>query len=177
MRVFKEENISAVTDTLIEKGFFVSSLSETIEQANKIFKGIQMALGFFGAIALFVAAIGMINTMTVTLLERTNEIGIMRATGASRKDILLLFVSESTAMGLFGGISGLIIGVLGGKLFNWIINILAGMFGGESVNLFYYPLWFIVTLIVVSTLVGAIAGFIPGRKASKLDPLDALRYK
>ncbi len=177
VRVFKEENMSAVTDALIEKGFFVSSLSETIEQANKIFKGIQMALGFFGAIALFVAAIGMINTMTVTLLERTNEIGIMRATGASRKDILLLFVSESIAMGLFGGISGLIIGILGGKLFNWIINILAGMFGGESVNLFYYPLWFIVTLIVVSTLVGAIAGFIPGRKASKLDPLDALRYK
>jgi putative ABC transport system permease protein len=177
VRVSKEENISSVTDFLIEKGFYVSSLSETVAQANKIFRGIQIALGFFGAIALFVAAIGMINTMTVTLLERTNEIGIMRATGASRKDILFLFISESTVMGFLGGVSGLIIGVLGGKLFNWVINMLAGMFGGQSVNLFFYPLWFILTLVIVSTSVGFIAGLIPGRKAAKLDPLDALRYK
>jgi len=122
VRVSKEGEIGAVTDALMEKGFYVSSLSETVEQANKIFKGVQIALGFFGAIALFVAAIGMINTMTVALLERTNEIGTMRAIGASRRNILFLFVGESTAMGLFGGISGLAIGILGGKLFNWIIN-------------------------------------------------------
>lgn len=177
VRVNKEADIANVTNTLIDKGFQVSSLSETVSQANKIFTGIQFALGFFGAIALFVAAIGMINTMTVTLLERTNEIGIMRATGASKKDILGIFITEATVMGFLGGISGLVLGVLGGSLFNLVINILAGIFGGSSISLFYYPSWFIATLIVVSTFVGLIAGFFPGRKAAKLDPLDALRYK
>jgi putative ABC transport system permease protein len=177
VRVNKEADIANVTNTLIDKGFQVSSLSETVSQANKIFTGIQFALGFFGAIALFVAAIGMINTMTVTLLERTNEIGIMRATGASKKDILGIFITEATVMGFLGGISGLVLGVLGGSLFNLVINILAGIFGGASISLFYYPSWFIATLIVVSTFVGLIAGFFPGRKAAKLDPLDALRYK
>jgi len=177
VRVDKESSISSASDALIDKGFQVTSLSETVSQANKIFKGIQFALGFFGAIALFVAAIGMVNTMTVTLLERTNEIGIMRATGASKKDILTMFISEATVMGFLGGISGLIVGILGGSLFNLAINILAGAFGGKAISLFYYPAWFIITLIIVSTFVGLIAGFFPGRKAAKLDPLDALRYK
>lgn len=177
VRVDKESSISSASDALIDKGFQVTSLSETVSQANKIFKGIQFALGFFGAIALFVAAIGMVNTMTVTLLERTNEIGIMRATGASKKDILTMFISEATVMGFLGGISGLIVGILGGSLFNLAINILAGAFGGKAISLFYYPAWFIITLIIVSTFVGLIVGFFPGRKAAKLDPLDALRYK
>jgi putative ABC transport system permease protein len=177
VRVNKEADIATVTNVLIDKGFQVSSLSETVSQANKIFTGIQFALGFFGAIALFVAAIGMINTMTVTLLERTNEIGIMRATGASKKDILVIFVTEALVMGFLGGVSGLVLGVLEGSIFNLVINILAGIFGGSSISLFYYPPWFIATLIVVSTIVGLVAGFFPGRKAAKLDPLDALRYK
>ncbi|MBU4162219.1 ABC transporter permease [Patescibacteria group bacterium] len=177
VRVTKEASIIPVSDALIDKGFQVISLSETVNQANQIFRGIQFALGFFGAIALFVAAIGMVNTMTVTLLERTNEIGIMRATGASKKDILTIFMSEATVMGFLGGVAGLILGILGGSLFNLTINIIAGAFGGKSISLFYYPAWFIITLIVVSTSVGLAAGFFPGRKAAKLDPLDALRYK
>ncbi|MBU1110958.1 ABC transporter permease [Patescibacteria group bacterium] len=177
VRVNKESSIISVSGVLIDKGFQVTSLSETVSQANQIFRGIQFALGFFGAIALFVAAIGMVNTMTVTLLERTNEIGIMRATGASKKDILIIFMSEATVMGFLGGISGLVMGVLGGLLFNLVINVIAGAFGGKAISLFFYPAWFIITLIVVSTFVGLAAGFFPGRKAAKLDPLDALRYK
>lgn len=177
VKVFDKGKMDDVKEELINKGFQVTSLSETIDQANKIFSGIQIALGFFGAIALFVAAIGMVNTMTVTLLERTQEIGIMRATGASKKDILSLFVAESTIMGFLGGVSGLVIGVLGGKLFNLGINLLASAFGGQVVSLFFYPLWFILALILVSTFVGLLAGFFPGRRAAKLDPLEALRYK
>jgi putative ABC transport system permease protein len=177
VRVTKESEITSVSEALIDKGFQVSSLSETVDQANKIFRAIQIALGFFGAIALFVAAIGMVNTMTVTLLERTSEIGIMRATGASKKDVLALFVTEATVMGFFGGISGLAVGILGGSLFNVAINMIASFFGGKAINLFFYPLWFIASLVIVSTLVGLIAGFFPGRKAANLDPLDALRYK
>jgi len=177
VRVFESRDIETVRVALLDGGFQVSSLSETIEQANKIFRGIQIALGFFGAVALMVATIGMVNTMTVTLLERTQEIGIMRAMGASKKDVLVLFSVEATIMGLLGGIAGLLIGILGGQVFNLIINILARAFGGQSIQLFKYPLWFIITLMVVSGVVGFIAGFFPGKRAAKLDPLDALRYK
>jgi putative ABC transport system permease protein len=177
IRVETKEDLERIREEIIGQGFQVSSLSETIDQANKIFRGIQVALGFFGAIALVVAAIGMVNTMTVTLLERTQEIGIMRAIGASKKDVLTLFITEATMMGFFGGIAGLIIGTIGGKLFNLGVNFLASIFGGKPINLFYYPLWFIITLVVVSTFVGLITGFFPGRRAAKLDPLEALRYK
>jgi putative ABC transport system permease protein len=177
VRVSESRDIETVRTALLDGGFQVSSLSETIDQANKIFGGIQIALGFFGAVALMVATIGMVNTMTVTLLERTQEIGIMRAMGASKKDVLVLFSVEATIMGFLGGLAGLIIGILGGQIFNLIVNILAKAFGGQSINLFKYPLWFITTLMVVSGVVGFIAGFFPGKRASKLDPLDALRYK
>ncbi len=177
VRVFESRDIETARVALLDGGFQVSSLSETIDQANKIFRGIQIALGFFGAVALMVATIGMVNTMTVTLLERTQEIGIMRAMGASKKDVLVLFSVEATIMGLLGGVAGLLIGILGGQAFNLIVNILARAFGGQSINLFKYPLWFIITLMVVSGVVGFIAGFFPGKRAAKLDPLDALRYK
>ncbi len=177
VRVLESRDIETVRAALLDGGFQVSSLSETIDQANKIFRGIQIALGFFGAVALMVATIGMVNTMTVTLLERTQEIGIMRAMGASKKDVLVLFSVEATIMGFLGGVTGLLIGILGGQAFNLIINILARAFGGQSIKLFKYPLWFMVTLMVVSGVVGFIAGFFPGKRAAKLDPLDALRYK
>jgi putative ABC transport system permease protein len=177
VRVLESRDIETVRIALLDGGFQVSSLSETIDQANKIFGGIQIALGFFGAVALMVATIGMVNTMTVTLLERTQEIGIMRAMGASKKDVLVLFSVEATIMGVLGGLAGLAIGILGGQLFNLVVNILAKAFGGQTINLFKYPLWFITTLMVVSGVVGFIAGFFPGKRAAKLDPLDALRYK
>lgn len=177
VRVIESRDIEVVRTELLDGGFQVSSLSETIDQANKIFQGIQIVLGFFGAIALMVATIGMVNTMTVTLLERTQEIGIMRAMGASKPDVLILFSVEATIMGFLGGFSGLLIGVLGGQAFNIVVNILARAFGGQSINLFKYPLWFIMSLLIVSGVVGFVAGFVPGKRAAKLDPLDALRYK
>jgi len=177
VRVMESKDVESVRTQLLDSGFQVSSLSETIDQANKIFQGIQIALGFFGAVALMVATIGMVNTMTVTLLERTQEIGIMRAMGASKKDVLILFSVEATIMGFLGGFAGLAIGVIGGKAFNLVINILARAFGGQSINLFKYPLWFIMSLLIISGVVGFIAGFFPGRRAARIDPLDALRYK
>jgi len=164
-------------EQIISGGYHVSYLGETIEEANKIFGWIRIALGFLGAVALFVAAIGMLNTMVVALLERTQEIGIMRAIGASRKDIKLLFIQEATIMGFLGGLAGIIIGMVSGRLFNWFLNILAAAFGGKPVNIFAFPAWFVATIIIVSTILGFVSGFFPARKASKLDPLEALRYK
>ena len=160
-----------------QKGFSASSISETIDQANKVFSAIQIVLMVFGMIALIVSAIGMFNTMTIALLERTEEIGIMKAIGASRGSISLMFVMESTLMGFLGAVGGVILGMIEGEILNFFINLVATRFGGESVDLFYSPLWFIMTVIAFGAFVGFMTGVFPARKASSIDTLDALRYK
>ena len=177
IRIIESQYIEKVKEEVMNKGFLVASLSETIEEADKIFRAIQIVLGLFGMIALFVSAIGMANTMTVTLLERTNEIGIMKSIGASDKDIEFIFLGESVIMGFFGGIAGIVIGIGAGGIFNFGINILASNLGGQSVDLFFSPFWFIITIIIFSTLIGFITGIFPARHASRLNPLEALRYK
>jgi len=177
VRVENPKIMGEVRDKLMSMGFLVSALSDTVEQANKIFKIIQIILAIFGLIALIVSAIGMANTMTVALLERTQEIGIMKAIGASRKDIAGLFLTESTLIGLLGGVGGVIIGIVSGFLFNAGINILARALGGQTVSLFYSPPWFILTIIIFSLFVGFFTGIFPARRAAKINTLQALRYK
>lgn len=164
-------------EQIIAKGFVVSALSDTIDEANKIFHIIQVILMLFGVVALVVSAIGMFNTMTITLLERTEEIGIMKSIGASDAIIASLFIMESTLMGFLGGVGGLVIGSVGGELFNILVNLLAVRLGGQSVDMFYSPLWFIALIIIFGAVVGFLTGIAPARRASRIDPLDALRYK
>jgi ABC-type lipoprotein release transport system permease subunit len=171
------EVLNQVRQEIELKGFAASSISETIDQANKVFRAIQIVLMVFGMIALIVSAIGMFNTMTIALLERTEEIGIMKAIGASRGSISLMFVMESTLMGFLGALGGVILGIIEGEILNFFINLVAQRFGGESVDLFYSPLWFITTVIVFGAFVGFMTGVFPARKASHIDTLDALRYK
>lgn len=177
VKVAANEFMEPIRNQIIESGFLVSALSDTIEQANKIFRIVQIVLALFGLVALIVSAIGMFNTMTIALLERINEIGIMRSIGASVGDIMKLFLLESFLMGLLGGLGGVSIGYLAGELANVGINLLAKNFGGQILNLFYRPTWFVVLIIVFSSLIGFITGIYPARKAAKLNPLDALRYK
>ncbi len=177
VRVDTNENLPIMEAKLIEEGYRVTALSKTVEQASKIFQGIQAVLGTFGGIALVVSAIGMFNTMTVTLLERTKEIGIMRTIGASPNDVKYLFVSESVVVGFLGGISGIVMGVTLGVSINIFLNIVAGQFGGQSVALFSFPLDFLTFIALFSAAVGYLTGIFPARRASTLNPLDAIRYE
>jgi putative ABC transport system permease protein len=177
VRVINSESLNAVQDSIILKGFTVSALSKTVEQANKIFQGIQAVLAIFGGIALTVSAIGMFNTMTVTLLERTAEIGVMRTIGASSSDIVILFIAEAMVVGFLGGIVGILIGVGIGYFFNGLLGVAAANFGGEAVALFRYPYTFLAFIMIFSTVVGFITGLFPARRAAKINPLDAIRYK
>jgi len=171
------EVIELAREEIIAKGFVVSALSDTVQQAKRVFSIMQIILGIFGAIALAVAAIGMFNTMTIALLERTNEIGIMRSIGASRKDIWFMFLTEALIIGFLGGLSGVLIGIGVAELSNAGLNFLASRLGGEPLSVFYYPPWFVVLVIVFSTVVAFATGFYPAQRAANLNPLDALRYK
>ena len=177
VKVTTNEFLAVTEEMLIKEGYRVTALSKTVEQASKIFQGIQVVLATFGGIALLVSAIGMFNTMTVTLLERTKEIGIMRTIGASPSDIKSLFVSESIVVGFLGGVSGIVMGVALGFTVNILLNIAASQFGGKAVELFSFPLWFLSFIAIFSGSVGYLTGIFPARRASLLNPLDAIRYE
>jgi len=177
VRVHDAELLDITTNKIIEKGFSVTALSKTVEQANKIFQGIQAVLAVFGGIALTVSAIGMFNTMTVTLLERTGEIGVMRTLGASSNDIKILFISEAVIVGFLGGVVGIMIGAGIGLSLNFAVNVAATNFGGTAMKLFAYPLWFLIFILSFSAIVGFLTGVFPATRAAGLNPLDAIRYK
>ena len=177
VKVDKEENLNIVKDAITEKGYLVSALSDIIEQANQIFQIVQIVLASFGIVALIVSAIGMFNTMTIALLERTQEIGIMKALGATAGDIWRMFLAESIIIGFLGGLGGLLIGWIGGVVFNYLVNTLAGALGGQKIDMFYIPYWFAILIMSFSTIVGLMTGFYPARRAAKINALEALRYK
>lgn len=166
-----------VRQAIADHGLTVSALSDSVNQVNKVFTVMKFILMLFGITALAVSAIGMFNTMTVTLLEKTEEIGIMKSIGASRLAIWLLFISEALIMGVLGAMGGIILGFLGGKAVNLMVNLIAGYFGGESLNLFYIPAWFLGFILILGVITGLITGVFPARRASRIDPMEALRYK
>lgn len=177
VKVDANDALETVRTELLTQGFVVSALSDIIDQASKVFRIVQIVLALFGLVALGVSAIGMFNTMTIALLERTNEIGIMRAIGVTRRDLRHLFLAESMFMGFLGGLGGVLLGVCAGKIANIGINMLAQKFGGPVVDLFLVPVWFVTVIIIFSTIIGLLTGMYPSFRASRLNPLDALRYK
>ncbi len=125
------------------------------------------------AISLLVGAIGISNTMYTSILERTREIGVMKAVGAKNSDILTIFVIESGLLGFFGGILGVIIGIASGLL----IESLALKNLGTNLLQVSFPAYLIFGCILFAFLIGAISGLIPARRASKLRAVDSLRYE
>ena len=168
--------LDQVEEQILAEGFVVTALSKTVDQANKIFWGIQVILALFGGIALVVSAIGMFNTMTVTLLERTKEIGIMRTIGGSPLNIKVMFLTESVLMGFLGGVVGIGIGVGGGLSINFMLNVLATRLGGAAMELFRFPLGFLLFIAIFSAVMGYVTGLFPSKRAGSLNPLDAIRY-
>lgn len=177
VKVADQSKLGDVRKNIEDLGFTVTSIADTISQVNQIFKIIQIVLALFGVIALLVAAIGMFNTMTIALLERTRDIGIMKAIGVYNIDVAKIFLSESAMIATMGGVFGTAVGLLTGYVINLVINLLAKSVGGGAQTLFYTPWWLAAGIIAFSVLVGFSTGFYPSKRASKLNPLDALRYE
>jgi ABC-type lipoprotein release transport system permease subunit len=171
------ETVEPLRDNLIEKGMLISARIDLVNQAQKILNIITIVLGVFGIAALTVSAVGMFNTMIVSFLERTYEVGVMKSLGAMDSDVRNLFLMESAIMGLSGGVAGILMGVGAGELFNLGLNILAKRLGGEAINLFYTPTWFILLVLTSSSFIGLFAGFWPARRASGLSPKEAFLRK
>ncbi|MFH1505655.1 MAG: ABC transporter permease [archaeon] len=159
----------------LEKGnedFTVQTPEDLMESFGTILAIVQGVLIGIAAISLLVGGIGIMNTMYTAVLERTNEIGIMKAIGGKNSDILKIFLIESGTLGLVGGVIGVIIGYGLGK----IVEVFAGAAG---IDLFKaaFPWYLIVGALAFSFLIGSLAGMLPAIRASKLKPVDALRYE
>ena len=128
-----------------------------------------MVLGAIGAISLFVAAIGIANTMVMSIYERTREIGVMKVIGATIPDIRRLFLTEAAFIGLLGGMVGVILSYASSK----IINMVSMNMGRETISLI--PIWLGLLGIVFATFVGVAAGFFPAVRATKLSALAAIK--
>lgn len=177
IKVAGRNQVNSVRKAVESIGFQTSSVKDTVDQIDKAFVVIRGVLGGFGLIALFVAAIGIFNTMTISLLERTHEIGIMKAIGGRNRDVAQMFVAESAIIGLMGGFFGVLTGWLLGYGLNSLANFLAVSVGGQANKYFYTPASFALTVVVFSFCVSTFAGIYPARRASKLNPLEALRYE
>lgn len=154
-----------------------NSAGEQVAQIDNAFVVIRGVLGGFGLISLFVAAIGIFNTMTISLLERTHEIGIMKAIGGRSRDVALIFTMEAAIIGFMGGVFGVASGWLLGEGINALMNFIASQVGGLKSDVFYTPLDFAAIVVLFSFIISTIAGIWPARRASKLNPLEALRYE
>ncbi|WP_243684517.1 ABC transporter permease [Methanosarcina barkeri] len=152
--------------------FYVNSQKEAIESTRKMINGLTAFLAFIAGISLLVGSTGIANTMFTSVLEKTKEIGIMKAIGAKNQDIMLIFLCNSAMISLVGGIIGIIIGTLAVQTILFFISI--------KMNApFEFALSFKATFIstLVSIVVGLIAGLVPAKNASELKPVDALRYE
>ncbi|MBU2109906.1 ABC transporter permease, partial [Patescibacteria group bacterium] len=171
------ESVEPLRDKLVDMGFLISAKIDLVNQTKKIMSVITIILGVFGITALVVSAIGMFNTMIIGFLERIFEVGIMKAVGATSRDIRNLFLMESLMMGVLGGGLGILIGVGAGEIFNLGLNILAKSLGGKAISLFIRPWWFLALIMGVSSLIGIMSGFWPARRASRLSPREAFTKK
>jgi putative ABC transport system permease protein len=162
-----------------EKDFSVTNPSAMQETMQETMNTMSLFLGAIAAISLLVGAIGIANTMFTSVLEKTKEIGIMKAIGAKNKDILIIYLLNSGLIGLVGGIGGVILGSFGSSLISYWGTSSATTSGGFSRMFSSTTLTpeLIIGSLLFSVIIGMIAGVIPAYRASKLNPVEALRYE
>ncbi len=176
VKVNDAKNVKAIQDAIKEMGYEAYSLNDELEYAKKQAGLIQAVLGGIGAVSLLVAAIGITNTMVMSIYERTREIGVMKVIGASLKDIRRLFLFESALIGFGGGLFG--IGF--SYLMSFIVNKFSdkfgpalGMYGATKISII--PIWLTFAAMGFSCLIGVISGYFPARRAMNLSALEAIK--
>ena len=177
VRVKNPAQVQAVEAAVKKMGFSTFSILDASRSLQQVFKVLYAFLGIFGSLALAVASIGIVNTLVMAILERRREIGIMKAIGASDADVKKLFFAEAGAMGILGGIFGLILGWAIGQLINFGTNIYLRRQSIPPEHFWSVPLWLAVFSIVFAFVVSLISGLYPAGRAARLDPVQALRYE
>ena len=173
----KDKDLPDIRKKIEAMGFSSTSVTDTVDRVSSLFATIRIVFAVLGAVALAVASLGMFNTLTVSLLERTREIGLMKSMGMKSSEVKELFLTESMIMGVFGGAFGIFIGFLAGKIVSLVLTIIAINSGFGFINVSYVPFSLTVSVMLLSMFVGVITGFYPARRATRISALNALRYE
>jgi len=176
VRLSSPKYVESVKAKIKEMGFSTFALADQLEQIKTSFIYLDMILAAVGMIAIFVASLGIINTMVMSILERYREIGIMKAVGASDGDVRKIFFFESSSIGFMGGILGFGLGWVVSRLINRIVNYFLARQGVPYIEYFNFPLWLFVGAMLFSVVVSLAAGIYPAHRAAKVDPVIALRH-
>lgn len=178
VRTENVETTKRLSNELREMGYQAYSIADGLEGIEQGTRTVQAILGGIGAISLLVAAIGIINTMVMSIYERTREIAVIKVLGASFSGIRWLFLAESTLIGLLGGAAGLAFSYLLSVLINIYAQGFIGAGGPEAqaVQISLIPLWLNLFSVIFSGAIGLIAGLYPATRAMRLDPVTAMRH-
>jgi putative ABC transport system permease protein len=184
VKAIDSRQVPEIEQEILRQGFVAYSMQSAVRSSNVIFIVIQAVLGSLGGIALLVAGFGIANAMVMAIYERTREIGLMKAVGARNRDVLFVFLAEAGGIGLIGGLSGLVFALLGGTLLNFIAGSYIGSLmaqqgaGGQAIpSVVYTPVWLMIFALIFSAVIGIASGIYPALRATRLDPIQALRYE
>jgi putative ABC transport system permease protein len=182
VKVSDVDRVIEIADQITAMGYQAFTPQSFLEGINNFFIVLQLIFGGVGAIALLVAAIGIANTMAMSILERTREIGLMKAVGATNRDVLAIFLGEAAGIGFLGGLGGIVIGWLASQGINIValayLASQAGEQGGAPPSVAVAtPLWLPIFALVFSTLVGMFSGLYPALRAATMIPVLALKYE
>ena len=178
VRVEDIEDVKGVQEHIKSMGFNAHSLGDMVEEMKSFSRTVQAVLGGIGGIAFLVAALGITNTMIMSIYERTREIGVMKVLGCKLVSIRNLFLFESAMIGFFGGVIGLGISYGISLLINMLLGPMMGagmMMGEETVRISVIPIWLAAAGVLFSMLVGLISGYYPARRAMKISALKAIK--
>ena len=168
------EHVTEVQKAITDMGYEAYSSMQWLEQAQQQTDMIQAVLGGIGAVSLFVAAIGIANTMMMSIYERTKEIGVIKVLGCDLRTIRNMFLLESGFIGFMGGVIGVAISYGIGFIMNHFLGI-GQIMTGQAGNISRIPLWLAAAAVVFAIFVGMAAGFFPSLRAMHLSPLAAIR--
>lgn len=175
VQVDKGADFPAVRAAIERHGVYASAFRDQFAQLDRLFLIVDMALGIVGVIALLVATLGIANTMTMNVIERRREIGVMKAVGGEERDIQRVFVAESALLGFAGGLAGLLGGALVMGLLQLAISAYLSSRGLPSVRAFAPSVGMGFAIVGVAILVSLVAGWAPARRAARIEPVEALR--
>lgn len=167
------DDVDALSSVIRNMGFQVTTNAEYMESMKKQFAMVQAVLGGIGAVSLLVAAIGIANTMMMSIYERTKEIGVIKVLGCGLKNIKQMFLMEAAFIGFIGGVAGNILSFI----MSFVINFLTGNGSAMGIdgNISYIPPWLVMASLVFAVFVGMAAGYFPALRAMRLSPLAAIR--
>jgi putative ABC transport system permease protein len=172
--------VDDVVNQIKAMGYNAFSPATELQAVNTVFLVIQIVLGGIGAISLLVATIGIVNTMVMSILERTREIGIMKVLGATIPNILHMFIIEAGTIGFLGGVAGLLLSYSIAGIINLIFKFIASRepnWDSVGDRIAVIPWWLTLSALIFASVVGVLAGIYPAMRAAKLSPLNAIRQE